>query len=210
MLFEALLLTSVLSIDALVSGFAYGTNKIKIPIGSGIIIAVVCSLTLGLSLFAGSFVGTYINQHVTLVICVILLIVLGLIKIFDSLIKGFIKKHTVKKQLRFKLFTFTLILNVIASPEEADADKSKVLSLHEAITLAIALSLDGMAVGLGAGMSAISIPFDCLSIALSFIFNLSFIFLGRFIGNKVAQKTALNLSWVGGAILIILAIIKLL
>ena len=42
-LLEAFLLVAAVSLDAFVASFAYGTNKIKIPVTSLIVISVICS-----------------------------------------------------------------------------------------------------------------------------------------------------------------------
>lgn len=207
---EAILITTALSMDAFVSGFAYGANKIKIPFISVIIINIVCSVILGISLFLGTFIGQYIPKMVTVVVCAVILIILGLIKIFDSFIKNLIKrKQGIHKEIKFSLFNLKFILNVFAKPEDADVNSNKVLSPKEALALSIALSLDGIAVGLGTGLINASIISYITIIAFSLITDAVFLILGRFIGNKIAQKISLNLSWLSGLILIGLAIMKI-
>lgn len=207
---EALLITTALSIDALVSGFAYGANKIKIPLVSLVIISIICSVVLGLSLFLGAFIGRYIPRAVTLIICVVVLIMLGLTKIFDGFIKNLIKrKQGINKEIKFSFFNIKFILTILAKPEDADTNSNKILSPKEAIALAIALSVDGLAVGLGAGLMNAGVVSYIVIIALSVIINLSLLMFGRFIGNKLTQKTSLNLSWLSGLILIGLALMKI-
>ncbi|MCL2821700.1 MAG: manganese efflux pump, partial [Firmicutes bacterium] len=86
--------------------------------------------------------------------------------------------------------------------EVADLDKSKVLSKKEACLLAAALGLDALAVGVGAGMINQSVYFYLIAIGLSLVMDIVLLGLGTFAGNKVAKKTKINLSWVGGLILI--------
>ena len=50
-MFESLILVLSLCIDTFVAGIAYGTDRIKIPVSSAIIINGVCSLFLTVSLF---------------------------------------------------------------------------------------------------------------------------------------------------------------
>ena len=125
---EALLLTSALSVDAFVSGFAYGSNKIRIPFLSTVIINLICSAILAVSLFLGKVIGQFVPQIITLIICVIILIILGLIKIFDSLIKNYIKKKQgINKEIKFSLLNLKFILNIYAKPEDADTNRNKIL-----------------------------------------------------------------------------------
>ena len=98
------------------------------------------------------------------------------------------------------------MLSIYADPEKADRDQSKTISPAEAASLAIALSLDGLAVGFGAAMGNV----NAWAVVLwSLVTNTAAILLGALLGNKIAQKLTFNLSWVSGAILILLAISKL-
>lgn len=210
MILQAIMITTALSMDCLVSGFAYGINKIKMPFLSVMIINLVCSAVLGISLFLGSIIGKYVPQIITLVLCVTILIVMGLIKILDSVVKSQVKKKKgIDKEIKFSFFNLKFIINILASPEDADIDKSKSLSPKEALVLAIALSLDGLAVGLGTGLISQSTISYIVIIAFSLITGTFFLILGRLIGKKIAQKTSLNLSWISGVLLIGIAIMKI-
>ncbi len=48
---ETILLVLALSLDAFVASIAYGTNKIKIPFKSIIIIDSICAISLVISLY---------------------------------------------------------------------------------------------------------------------------------------------------------------
>jgi len=204
---EALFLTFALSVDAMVSGFAYGTKQIKIPISSIIIINIICSSMLAAAMLAGNYLNQFIPERMATIICFILLLILGAIKLFDSFFKTLINKNNgMKKIINFSLFNIRFILNIYANPESADRDASCVLSPIEAISLAIALSLDGLAVGFGTGLKETDIFLVTL---LSLFTNAAAILIGCQIGNTLARKVHLNLSWIGGLLLIILAFMKL-
>ena len=210
MLLEALAITAALSIDALVSGFAYGTNKIKIPFISGMIINLICSAVLAAALFAGSFIGAFIPQSVTLIICASLLIALGLIKIAGSAFGALARRRPdLDKEIIFSLFSLKFILRVGVKPEDADADKSKVLRPAEAVAIAIAVSIDGLAAGLGAGLVNPGFAAYLLIIGFSLITDLVFLYAGCFLGGRVARVSRINLAWLSGLILIALAVVKL-
>jgi putative sporulation protein YtaF len=205
---EALLIDMSLSMDAFAAGFAYGSNKIKIPFRSVAVINFICLSCLTLSLLFGGAVAPYIEAGLTKIICFCLLFSIGFVKLFGSLIKIYIKKHNdLNKNIKFSLFSLRFILNVCASPEDADKDKSRVLSPAEAASLALALSIDGLAVGFGAGLSAVNI---LAIIIISLFTDMIAIVSGCFLGNKAAQKIKINLSWLSGVMLIALAFIKLL
>ena len=70
----------------------------------------------------------------------------------------------------------------------------------------MALSLDSLAVGFGSSLGSINYIYV---IVLSLIIGIFSIWIGLLIGEKVARKSKVNLSWLAGIILIILACLKL-
>ena len=205
-LLEAFLLVAAVSLDSFVASFAYGTNKIKIPPLSVAVISVICSGMLAVSLFFGSLLRDYVPEAVTKGICFTILFLLGVVKLFDSAIKMRIRKHKIDRQMKFSFLSLQVILNVYADPEKADIDRSKVLSPLEAVSVAVALSLDGLAVGFGAGLANIAF-FQAVIICL--LFSAVTVGIGSLLGRKLAEKTNLNLTWVGGVLLLVLAFLKL-
>ena len=204
---DAILLVVALSMDAFVASFAYGTSKIKIPFKSAIVINVVCSAILGIALFAGSLIGKFIPSIFTTSICFAMLLMLGLAKLFDSTLKALIGPGgSLSRNYQFKVSDFRFFLNVCIDSTAADVDNSLVLSPKESFSLALALSLDGLAAGFGTGLVAVNIG---QIIIFSLLINMVAILLGCLIGNKVAEKTDLNLSWLSGATLMVLAFLKL-
>ena len=206
---DAILLVSALSMDAFVASFAYGTSKIKIPFKSAIIINVVCSVILGIALFAGNIISNFIPSIFTTSICFTMLSMLGLAKLFDSTLKALIgPTGTLSRNYQFKVSDFRFFLQVCIDNTAADADHSLELSPKESLSLAVALSLDGIA----AGANAYTLP-AATSSTLGGVKTGSNIMIailaGCFIGNKVAEKTDLNLSWLSGATLMLLAFLKL-
>ena len=204
---EALLFVIALSADAFVASFAYGTNKIKIPPLSVLIISAVCTAVLALALYLGSIVSPLVPEWVTKAVCIFVLLILGLVKLFDGSVKALIrKKRGLKREIKFSLFSLTFILNIYADPKEADRDYSRVLSPAEAASLAIAVSLDGAAGGFGLGL----VNADRLRLLLfSFVIGMAAVLMGCRIGIKIADKLPLNISWLSGVILIALALLKL-
>ena len=144
---ESLLLVSSICIDAFVASMAYGSNKIKIPIISSIVISIVGSVILGISLFIGGLIKDFLPGTLPITLSFSILMVLGIYRLFESLFKTYIQKHLNKeKSFSFRLFDFNFILQVYADETKADLDKSKELSVKESLYLAIALSFDSLAV----------------------------------------------------------------
>jgi len=193
----------VLSIDAFAASFAYGSNRIKIPFKSVMLINIIGSIVLGISLYFGVIIRPFIPIEIAYGLSFGILFILGLVKIFDSTVKSFIRRHNdASKRVEFSAFNLNFILTVYANPEVADVDSSRIISSREAIAIALALALDSFAVGFGAGL-ATTAHFQI--IAFSLVTDVAAIILGCYAGNKIAAKSRVNLSWLGGVILIILA-----
>jgi len=204
---EAAALSSSMSLDTFVAGFAYGSNRIRIPFLSVQIINVVCSAMLGIAILVGTVVRQFLPARLTAAICFLILFALGVCKLLDSLTKALIRKRAhLEKQLSFSMFNLKFILKLYADPEAADVDASRVISPAEAATLAVALSLDGIAVGFGAALGHVN---GLAVFLLSFVTDMIGVMLGAFVGQKIAHKLRLNLSWLSGVVLIALAILKL-
>jgi len=198
-IFEAILITSALSVDAFVVSFAYGSNKIKIPFISIMIITFICSFVLMFSLLLGLIIKDFIPIWLTSYFSFIILFSLGLIKLIDYIIKS-IKKNK-------SIFKSNFILNLYTNPETADFDKSRFISSTEASILALGLSLDGLAIGFGVAIGSANIP---IIFIISLIIGFLSIISGFALGNKIAADLRINLSWLSGVILIGLAFFNLL
>ena len=204
---EAILLVIAVSTDTFLASFSYGVNKIRIPFASVLIINIICTSVLALSVFLGSIIGPLIPSQITTAICFSILLVLGILKLFDSSIKSLIRKHEgLNKEIKFSMFNLNFILNIYADPQKADSDYSRVLSSLEATSLAVALSLDGLGAGFGAGLVAVNL----IEVVLfSLILGIVSVITGCYIGNKIAKKLTINLSWLSGILLIVFGILTL-
>ncbi|MGF7141726.1 putative sporulation protein YtaF [Anaerotaenia torta] len=204
---EAIIFVAALSTDALIASIAYGSNRIRIPLISLLVISFLCTIILGISLLLGTFTRQYIPGGFLHFISFGILFVLGIIKLLDNAIKSMIDKHTIiKKQIRFHFLNLNFILSIYANPKEADVDDSKILSPKEAISLAAALSIDNMAAGMGAALSSISIP---AVLTASLLLSMLAVKSGELLGNKLSDKFSFRLSWLSGGLLILLAFLRL-
>lgn len=205
--FEALCIALALSLDAFAAAFSYGTDRIRIPFLSILVIDGVCSLSIGVTLLTGSLLKDCIPLWLTGTVCFLILFLLGTAKLLDGITKSIIKKHgAISSNIQFSFCNFRFVLNLYANPQCADTDHSKTLSPKEAAMLALALSLDGCAVGFGTGLGNAS----CLLVFLcSLVVEGAAVLFGIFLGNRAAGKFSCSISWVGGLILLLLALAKL-
>ena len=205
---EICLLVTAVSADAFAASFAYGASRIQVPMTSAAVITVISTAFLMLSLLLGGILRPLLPDGLTRGLSFGILCMLGLVKLFDSSLKAFLRRHTAFcRKWRVGGFELRFILRIYADPEEADSDRSRTLSPREAAPLAAALSLDGLAAGFGAGLATVNYAVVAL---LSLGIGAGCILLGSAAGRRVAEKTPFDLSWAGGAMLLVLAVMKLL
>ncbi len=200
---EALALVLALSLDAFAASFAYGADRVRIPPASLAVISGVCSGVLGLSLLLGSGAAPWLPAGIPSLIGFLLLLIIGCVRLFDSSIKALIRsRRLTEKRIQFHL---CVILDIYACPQNADRDQSRVLSPGEAASLAMALSLDGLAAGFGAGLSQVD---WLLPVLFSLIVGAAAVRLGDLAGQRLAKRIPFDLSWLSGFLLILLALLK--
>ena len=205
-MFETLLLVLSVSMDSFIASISYGTNKIKIPFLSALIMDLISSSMLGISLILGNFLNNFISISFAKYISFILLFSLGFYRLFESILKSYINsKFKNSSPLKFKFLDFNFVIEVYGTEIKADFDKSKTLSSKEAIYLALALSFDSLAVGFST--SLISINY-IIVIILSLILGFILIILGFKIGEKLTLYSDKNYSWISGIMLILLSFLR--
>lgn len=203
---ESILLVIVLSLDAFLASIAYGTNKIKIPLKSIIIIVLACSSILTFSILLGSLTKNIIPLNLDSIFSFLILLTLGVFYLFQSIVKAYITKSS-NKNKKLELKVSDLIVNIYIDEINADFDNSKSINPKEAFFLAIVLSLDSLAVGFSSGLGNI----DYIQVIfLSLIGGVLAICMGLFIGQKFVENSNVDVSWLSGILLLILAFKKLL
>jgi putative Mn2+ efflux pump MntP len=179
---EGIALALACSVDAFAAGFAYGGRGIHIPWLSGLLLAFVCTVFLGASLWLGGVLSKFIPGWLTAAVCFVILFSLGAAKLLESIIRR--------------------------TPKEGTADKNKDMTISpaEAAVLAIALSLDGLAVGFGAGVGQAD---ALVTVIASLIIGTAAIMGGAKFGKRVRRAAPFNMSWISGVILIGLAVLRI-
>lgn len=204
---EAAFLALSLSLDTFVAGLSYGSSKIRLPLVCAVTVSLVCSGVLCLSMLAGSLVRPFLSPIAARLICFLLLVCMGTLRILDQAIKSFLCRHDgFSRNFMFRALHFQFFLSVYADPCKADADASKSLSVPESVCLALAMSLDGAAAGFGAALGNLN-PVAVLFFSL--LFGFTTIQGGFLLGNRLAQKIHFSVDWLSGALLILLAFLRL-
>lgn len=202
-----LILLISLSLDTFVMSFAYGANGLKISLSKQVIIALVSSSILIVSLFLGGMLQRIFPQNIALFICVAILFTLG----SYQLIKTFLKTYLSRKPHTRNTFSFHWLgvyFNISLSiPSKTNTlSTPALLGVRDAFLLGSAISLDNIAAGFSFGLlyTAYSQVF-----LYAFFINLIMLALGSLSGYKLSQKIDLDLGWLSGLILILLAVTKL-
>lgn len=203
----ALLLALGLSLDGLSVGLSYGLRRIRIPIGSMAIIALCTIAAMGGSMLFSKGVSRALSFFPLRWLGASILLSIGGIQ----LIKARKSAGRVKEKIGATRITKThlpslgLIIQVLKTPGIADADCSGIISAKESLLLGIALAMDAFAAGMGASLSGLH---------LSIIFIVAFtqvmvISLGHALTGRVTDSFLEKTKYLPGALLIILALIKL-
>ncbi|MCL2212923.1 MAG: manganese efflux pump [Oscillospiraceae bacterium] len=198
---DAMLIAISCAADAFAVSFAYGTKKIRIPLPSGIIINGICTLVLGVSMIFGAALLHILPYGATGWAAFVLLMLSGVLKLVDSIMKKLVRHVFADDKTPCRLLA--RLISIYANPEEADRDNSNDISPREAAGLAAALSLDGIAIGVGASLGGASVV---AVLVFAFIANVIFMMAGSLLGRFLARRVKIDISWLGGLILIALAL----
>ena len=187
-----LLLILILSMDAFTAGLSYGMANVRVPIFSILTIALLSGCMLTLSLYAGDILLSFIPASFTKAVSFFVLFFLSLYKFYDA-IPALHKGNS-------RLTTDNISQSI-------NSTVPSVLSIKESVLLGLALSVDNISAGLCTGTK--NIPAEVL-LLITTVIHLCSIRLGLSAGHMLAQKGLSRFTWLGAAILMLLAFFRLL
>lgn len=192
------------TLDSLTAGLTYGARKVHIKVVSYIILICVPALFIAAARQIGSFLAYLLPPRALPWISFTILSMLGLSKLAESLIRRLAAKHpSLARNWGCKIKQINIIFTIYLSPEDANQEDLQTLSEKEALLLSLALSLDSILVGMAFTMEPVSVLFLFLSAMLS---NLLFFLLGYLLGHFLRHLFAVDLSWLSGLLLLLLAL----
>ncbi|QTL98723.1 sporulation membrane protein YtaF [Iocasia frigidifontis] len=208
---SVILLAMAISIDGFTVGVTYGLRGIKIGFIPLLIISGISSISIYLSSCLGEGIAGYLDEKTARYLGSIILIFIGIWLVYSVFLNYNNKKRDLLKQEEVIIFSIRvkvlgIIIKILKDPEEADLDRSGSINISEAFFLGLALALDALGAGVGAGMSGITgiiIPVIIGLVSLSFV-SIGFL-LARKLGDILPDKFEL----IPGFIIILLGIIKL-
>lgn len=172
-------------------GIAYGVRKIHIPWYSNLTIAIISFIATLVSGFFGNWISAWMPPWVGQLIGTIVIIGVGI----WVLIQPYLEKKPAPKEPSANSLT-----RLLQSPEEADIDSSKSLSIPESIILGIALAMNALAGGFNAGITQLNVWYTSLSVGL---FSFILLALCAGFGEKfAAEKLGHRATVVSGLLLI--------
>ena len=199
---QEFLLVLIVVIDAFFVSFSYGSQGIRIPWSSALLISGVSTVFLVLSSLG------QLSREVAVWLSFGILFLLGCLELFQNGLKAALRKRAdAVRQLSFRWSGIAFAVTVYLDETKADADCSKNLSPKEALLLGVILSLDALGAGFGCGLSDHDLPLLC---GLSLLMHLAVILLGQRFGKKTAGKLPKPLLNLNGVLLILLAFFQLL
>ena len=207
--FAALILfLTAVSIDSLTAGLTYGTQRVRIRLTAYLILICVPAAFIAVANRVGSYIFLFLPKTVLPVLSCVLLALIGFSKLSESLIRLLARKHpSLTRNWGCKIKQIHIIFTVYLSPEDANREDLQVLSPKEALLLSLALSLDSVLVGMA--YTTGTMPFMILFL-LAALFNLLLFSVGYGFGHLVSAALHVDLSWLSGLFLLLLALQALL
>ncbi|MFI3176830.1 MAG: manganese efflux pump [Eubacteriales bacterium] len=177
---DELIFVLALTIDTFTISVLYGSQRIEIPFLSNVILNLTATLVLLSAIFFGSFLKQWIPEEATHYLSFLILCGIGGYKCVESL----------------------------TNPKLQDGDRNhdKILSAKEALSISLALSMDGISIGLGAAF--LSVDFVVIGI-LSLLVGMIAIIIGTRMGRILVKTISLDYSLVGGIAMIVFAFTKI-
>ncbi|MCL2586992.1 MAG: manganese efflux pump [Firmicutes bacterium] len=176
-LFTGFLILFGTSLDIFALGFGYGAKKDIVSWRSLIIVSFISSIFLLIALLLGFFLGEWLPSVVSHWLGFGLLMTVGLWRIAAWL-----------------------------ASRKREKKPHSIVSTRELLLVAVMLSIDGMAIGVGAAIGAVTLAFIFAVFAISIVTDILMFRLGQGMGRALAERLSWDLGWVGGVLLIIVAI----
>ncbi|MGL5616175.1 MAG: sporulation membrane protein YtaF [Sarcina sp.] len=169
------------SIDNFTVAVAYGCKNIKIGFLSNLVIAIISAFGTFLAMVFGKTFLNIMSIKTANIIGSLALVLIAIYFIYDYF-KSLKRTNPCLKTHSKESASAT---DILKCPEMADIDKSGNIDLHESLMLAVALSLNNLALGIAASIAGLNLEFTVL---LTFIFSLILIPLGFLLSKKIFSK----------------------
>ncbi|MGE5391134.1 MAG: sporulation membrane protein YtaF [Deltaproteobacteria bacterium] len=200
-----LLFALAVSTDGFLVGLAYGVKKIKIPLGSLLLIAFASALAVTISMICGKGLAVMLPPALTGKIGAVLIFLIALYFLMQACRSRLEEMAGDEREplMAFSIKPLGIIIQILREPSSADFDSSGEISLREAFFLGFALAVDALGAGVGMAMAGYDIFCTALMVAvLKLILVSGGMLLGKIMANRTWQSL---LSWLPVIILMVIA-----
>lgn len=201
---QEIVISVIVSIDIFLTASVYRSSKIEIPFLSAVIISSVSAAAMVFSLVLSELISRFLSADICNILGFIILMTIGITTVLKSIVRTVVRRISENGEL--SLHGSGIIVKLYLDDTAADVDKSKILSPKEAATLAVLGSLDAISTGLSVGYNEVN---PIITAVFTFIAGSSAIVLGNIAGEKISSCKN-DLSWLGGAALILFAVFEFL
>lgn len=202
---QGILLVIALSLDSFLAALAYAAKRIRIPFASAVVIASISACFLAFSFFLSAQIVQLIPVRAASLCAGGVFAFLSLYSFFQSSIKRLLRRN--RRGICLHYGNIAVVLDIYLDEKKADRDNSKLLSIREAIYLAVALSFDSLFSGMALGFSVLR---PLWIVGLDFMVALLSIYAGTIGGERFFHSRELELGWISGILFAILALTRFL
>ncbi|MCR4403620.1 MAG: sporulation membrane protein YtaF [Firmicutes bacterium] len=211
-----LLFAVAVSIDGFAAGVAEGLRGIRVPFGSLVAMNVVSAAVVFVSVGCGRAISGFLTPVAGRLIGGVTLMALGAWTLFRRRAPGSAPAALDARRARTRTPSgwrgrvaepLVFVTAVLEEPARADLDSSGTITSLEALLLGLALALDALTVGFGAGMAGLP---TALTPLVACVTQTVFVSAGISLGRRVkTSAVAPGLEKVPGGLLILLGLMRL-
>lgn len=184
-LLSVILIGIATNLDNLGIGLTYGIRKIRVPLKTNIVISLLSGVAMVLSCYAGHMLKHILPLNIGNALGGILVSLIGLYTVVEYFFNGRKQNNIQRSDIIKPEDTFKNLRGIMDDPCRADKDYSGDISIKEALLLGIALAINCLGTGIGAGMTGVFVW--SLSISVM-VFSFISISLGVYAGRKYASQ----------------------
>jgi len=162
------------NLDNLGICLSFGMKRTRIPWLPNILIACITMIGTYFSMRMGEWLVQFVSGELANWLGAIVIILIGMWTLWGSL-----RSPKVKEELDAPTLS-----EVLRDPIHADQDHNQVISWRESLALGIALTLNNIATGIGAGATGISALWTTV---ITGVLSVLFIAAGSAVGRRIAR-----------------------
>ena len=202
-----IILGAALSLDALLSGVAYGLKNIKLPWYSLAVVGAITFVCTALAMIGAKMIDGSVDTHQATLSGAGLLMMLGLWSMVVEYLTADKEVAGQITQRKLKISVGRLVIQIMANPVKADMDLSNEIGPGEGVFLGLALGIDNMVATFAAGLAG-TIP--AYAPVIMAVIQMAFIAAGRQTSSYlVSAAIKRRAPYLAGFILFLLGLLRL-